>query len=94
MDKKFYNLGLTEGEVRAIGCRWWLRKYRWQSLCGFIGCGALMIVMLLVFPNWEENHILAIVGAVLAFCSFVVPFLWWQRRMDRAGKKYLKEISN
>ncbi len=42
----------------------------------------------------ELGMVLAIVGAVLAFCSFVVPFLWWQRRMDRAGKKYLKEISN
>ncbi len=94
MGTKNYSLELTEGEVRNIGSNKWLKLHKWQSICGFIGCMALMFVILLLSPEWEENHILAIVCAVLAFCSFVVPYLWWNHKMGKAGKEYLRGVTS
>lgn len=92
MKTRNYTLELTEKEVRGIGSDRWLRKHGWQFVCGIIGCMALMITILVLSPTWEENRLLSVVGGVLAFCSFIVPYVWWERKRAKEGKDYLKEV--
>ena len=94
MNRQVYNLELTEDEVRSIGRSRWLTNHTWQSIGGLTGSVALALITLWLQPDLQENCILCIVGATLAFCFLAIPYWWWNRKMTKAGRRYLKEVTN
>lgn len=95
MDRKSYTLELTEIEVRGIGKDRWIRGLGWRFAMGFAG-----VAVWLVFLSWlfqiklANNTPFDIIGGVLVFLSLVGAWLWFYWKMRKAGKEYLKEVTN
>ncbi len=85
-----YKLELNDKEVRAIGERRWFRKY-WKKLLILVG-GAFGIILgiailLSILDVSGREYI-----TMPCFVVWVVIYLLSVVRMDKAGKRFLKNI--
>jgi len=84
---------LTNGEVRSIGERRWLKAY-WKRLAvGFAVSVAVVVLADSMVPEdltgWGKSAILIV--ALLPYC--IVCFVW-VRKQDKAGKRLLVECQD
>ncbi len=84
-------LELTDGEVRAIGERRWLRRY-WKRFVAING-GGLIIILAGLTPlslmEVEGRELVAYPLIILWGVIYLISML----KMDKSGKNFLKEQS-
>lgn len=86
-----YKLELNDKEVRAIGEKRWVRKHR-KKLAG-IGVGGLVSYLCIVIPLvYYAIHWINYIAIPYLVIWCLLLFKIWVMGMDKAGKRFLKNI--
>ena len=84
-------LELSNNEVRGVGERRWIRKYGKKWLISLGGILVVSIILCFTLECYVETKSIQILILSPILVLFVVGYIKFMFKMDKAGKAFLKE---